>query len=258
MAFTVTQAKSLCTGGELSLVRASTREEIGKFSIGQIRQKVDRARKLRDKWRDKAEQQRRATQAVQRARDTSANARSTEKAKLFGEVLARFEAQLAALETKGVKGRSSPKRLPARARSATHRADRAEVRAELQAERLEFGGSKKTKSAKSTRPKAPATAAPAAAEETETAAIQTAPKRRSKPTTLPAAKSSRGKRGHAGTGMTAIESARELQGLHITKGKQLRASSAAKKSRLQVSGIMRVQKNASARNKRSQGKRDSR
>jgi hypothetical protein len=29
--------------------------------------------------------------------------------------------------------------------------------------------------------------------------------------------------------MTAIESARELQGLHVTKGKQLRASSAAKK-----------------------------
>ena len=111
MAFTVTQAKSLCTVGELSLVRASTGDEIGKFSIVQIQQKVDRARKLRDKWRDKAEKQRRATQAAQRARDTSANARSTEKATLFGEVLARFEAQLATLEAKGAQGRTRTKTL---------------------------------------------------------------------------------------------------------------------------------------------------
>jgi hypothetical protein len=258
MAFTVTQAKSLCTIGELSLARASTGDEIGKFSIVQIQQKVDRARKLRDKWRDQAEKQRRTTQATQRARDTSANARSTEKATLFGEVLARFEAQLATLEAKGAQGRPAPKRLPARARSATHRADRADIRGELKEERLALGGSKTTKAAKPTRPKAPAAAAPTPADETETAAIQTAAKRRSKPTTLPAARSGRGKRAHAGTGMTAIESARELQGLHVTKGKQLRAGSAAKKSRLQASGMMRVQKNASARNKRSQGKRDSR
>jgi hypothetical protein len=258
MAFTVTQAKSLCTVGELTLVRASTGNEIGKLSIVQIRQNVDRARKLRDKWRDQAEKQRRATQATQRARDTSANARSNEKATLFGEVLARFEAQLATLAAKGAQGRPAPKRLPARARSATHRADRADIRGELKEERLALGGSKTTKAAKPTRPKAPAAAASAPADETETAAIQTAAKRRSKPTTLPAAKSGPGKRAHAGTGMTAIESARELQGLHVTKGKQLRASSAAKKSRLQASGMMRVQKNASARNKRSQGKRDSR
>jgi hypothetical protein len=258
MAFTVTQAKSLCTDGELSLVKASTRDEIGKFSIAQIQQKVVRVRKLRDKWRDQAEKQRRATQAAQRARDTSANARSAEKAKLFGEVLARFEAQLATLESKGAKDRPTPKRLPAGARSATHRADRADIRAELEEERLALGGNRKAKAAKPTRLKAPAAATLAPADETESAAIQTAPKRRSQPSTLPAAKSDRGKRAHAGTGMTAIESARELQGLHVTKGKQLRASSAAKKSRLQASGMMRVQNNASARNKRSQGKRDSR
>lgn len=258
MAFTVTQAKLLCNDNELSLVRASTRNEIVKFSVVQIKQKVGRARKLRDKWRDQTEKQRRATQATQRARATSANARSTEKANLFGEVLARFEAQLAALETTGVKGRPAPKRLPARARSATHRADRADIRAELKEERLALGGSRKPKTAKPTKAKAPAAAPAAPVDERGIAAIQPAPKRRSKPTTIPTAKSSHGKRAHAGTGMTAIESARELQGLRITKGKQLRASSAAKKSRLQASGIVRVQKNASARNKRSQGKRDSR
>ena len=89
MAFTVAQAKSLCTAGELSLVKASTRNEIGKLSVVQVRQKVDRARNLRDKWRDQSRDQRRATQSKQRSRETGANARSGEKATLFGEVLAR-------------------------------------------------------------------------------------------------------------------------------------------------------------------------
>jgi hypothetical protein len=258
MAFTVVQAKSLCTNGELSLVRASTRNEIGKFSISRIRQKLDRARKLRDKWRGQAEKQRRDTQIAQRARQTDANARSAEKAELFGETLGRFEAQLATLEAKGAKGRSTPKRQPARTPSATNRAERSEIRAELKVDHLALGTSKKAKAGKLTKQKVLAAATPSLADGTKTVETQAAPKRRSTPATLPEAKSNRGKRAHAGTGMTAIESARELQGLHITKGKQLRASSAAKKSRLQASSIMRVQNNASARNKRSQGKRDAR
>ena len=255
MAFTAAQAKSLCTAGELTLVKASSRNEIGKFSVVQIRQKVDRTRKLRDKWRDQAEKQRRASQAAQRARQTGANARSAEKAELFGEVLARFEAQMASLEAKGEAARPAPKRLPTRARSAKHRADRADIRAELKEERLALAGGKKSKVAKVTKKKPTAAAALPLEVELEAAAPKTASKRAPKPT-IPAAKAGRGKSAHAGTGLTAMESARELQGLRVTKGKQLRASTAAKKSRLQASGLMRVQNNASARNRRSQGKRD--
>jgi hypothetical protein len=253
MAFTLTQAKPLCNSSELSLVKASTRTEIGKLSVVQVRQKVDRARKLRDKWRDQSRDQRRATQSAQRSRQTDANARSAEKAELFGEVLARFEAQLAKLESKGEQSRPAPKRLPKRARSAKHRSDRADVRAELKEERAAMGGRKKPKPPKPTKSKPPVAPPPQSdVEEAESAEAPTAPAR------PPKRKAGQGKLAASGVGMSALESARAVQGLRVTKGKQLRAKAAAKKSRLQASGLLRIQKNTSAMNKRRQGKRDAR
>jgi hypothetical protein len=260
MAFSLAQAKSLCTASELTLARASTRNEIGRYSVVQIRQKLERARKLSDKWRDQSRSQGRATKSAKRSRPTDPNARSDEKAQLFREVVVRFEDQLAKLEAKGRKSTPAPKRLPKRARSATHRADRADIRAELKEERAAMGGRKKSKPAKptkSTKSKPPA-APPITIEEafgmtggTDAAEQPTKP-------SIPAAKTGKGKRSHAGLGMSPIESAREFQHLRVTKGKQLRATTAAKKSRLQASGLMRIQKNASAANKRRQGKRDAR
>lgn len=255
MAFSLAQAKSLCTASELTLARASTRNEIGRYSVVQIRQKLERARKLQDKWRDQSRSQRRAAKASARSRPTDPTARSAEKAELFAEVVARFEAQLATLEAKGPKGKPAPKRLPKRARSATHRADRADIRAELKDERAAMGGRKKPKPAKPTKSKPPA--APPLTIEEAFGLGEDAAERPTKPS-IPAAKTGKGKRAHAGLGMTALESAREFQHLRVTKGKQLRATTAAKKSRLQASGLMRVQKNASASNKRRQAKRDAR
>src|SRR5262245_9383167 len=68
MAFSLAQARSLCNASELALARASTRNEIGRYSVVQIRQKLDRARKLLDKWRDQSRGQRRATKAAPRSR----------------------------------------------------------------------------------------------------------------------------------------------------------------------------------------------
>jgi hypothetical protein len=257
MAFSLSQAKSICTASELSLAKASTRNEIGRFSVVQIRQKVDRARKLLDKWRDQSHSQRRAAKSTPHSRQADASSRSAEKAELFGEVVARFEARLATLEAKGPKGNPAPKRLPKRARSATHRADRADIRAELKDERAAMGGRKKPKPAKPTKSKPPAAPAMTIDEAFETQDGSTATERPPKPS-IPAPKTGKGKRAHAGLGMTAIESAREFQGLRVTKGKQLRAETAAKQNRLQRSGIVRIQKNASALNKRRQAKRDAR
>lgn len=257
MVITVSKAKALCTASELTLVRASTVKEIGKLSVVQVRQKVDRARKLRDKWRDQAEKQRRTAQATHRARQVGASSRSVDKAELFAEVVARFEAQLANLESAGQKGRPAPSRLPKRARSATHRADRADVRAELKEDRLALGGGKKPRKAKmvgTTKPKPRNAPAP----EKAVAGVDSAAKTTLPEPAIPASKPRRRKRATMGTGMTAIQSARELQGLRITKGKQLRAGAAAKQSRIANSGLLRVQKNAAARNKRTQGKRDAR
>jgi hypothetical protein len=257
MAFSLAQAKSLCTASELTLARASTRNEIGRYSVLQIRQKLDRARKLSDKWRDQSRGQSRASKAIKRSRPTNPNARSAEKAELFSEVVARFEAQLAQLEGKGQQGRPVPKRLPKRARSATHRADRADIRAELKEERASMGGRKKPKPAKPTKSRPPAAPAITIEEAFGIAEGSEAAERPTKPS-IPAGKVGKGKRAHAGLGMTPIESAREFQHLRVTKGKQLRARAAAKQTRLRESGLMRIQKNASASNERRQAKRDAR
>ena len=87
MAISLAQAKSLCNAGELALVRHSTRNEIGKLSAAMLRQKIKRARDLRDKWTDQARGQRRASQAAQKTRAVDANARSAEKAELFSQAL---------------------------------------------------------------------------------------------------------------------------------------------------------------------------
>ena len=63
MAISMVRAKALCSNSELALVKSSTRQEIGRHSAARLRQKETRARKLRDKWRDQAAGQRRASQA---------------------------------------------------------------------------------------------------------------------------------------------------------------------------------------------------
>jgi hypothetical protein len=74
----------------------------------------------------------------------------------------------------------------------------------------------------------------------------------------PAAKPRQAKRASTGAGLGAIESARSIQGLRVTKEKQRGAKAAAKQDRLKTAGIVRTQMHASARTKRRQGKRDAR
>ncbi len=248
MPISVAQAKSLCNDSELSLVKASTRTEIGKLPVAQLRQKVARARKLRDKWRDQALTQRRATQTAQRARQTDANARSEEKATLFAEVLERFETQLTKLEAKGAPAGSAPKRLTKRAKSAEHRATRAVVRESLKEIKSDLRTKKKPTKTKAAPP------APVAAIEPPQ---ENQPINRTKGGGLKAPVVDRTKQTPT-TGLSALASAAAVQGLRVTKSKQRNATTAAKQNRLKASGIVRIQKNASARNKRTQGKRDSR
>jgi hypothetical protein len=95
MPISVTRAKSLCNASELALVKSSAQQEIANLSEPKLRLSVERARKLRDKWRHQANMQQRKTQKKLQARKTDANARSVEKAEIFDEVLNRFAAQLA-------------------------------------------------------------------------------------------------------------------------------------------------------------------
>ena len=92
MAISIVRAKALCSGAELALVKASSKQEIGAHTAARLKQKQARARKLRDKWRDQVASQRRTAKTKTGAAEGDKN--SAEKAELFDEVLARFTAQL--------------------------------------------------------------------------------------------------------------------------------------------------------------------
>jgi hypothetical protein len=248
MAVSLARAKALCNANELSLLRASSRNEIGKLTPAQLKQKITRARTLRDKWNDQARSQRRATQSAQRSRQTDANARSAEKSDLFAAALAQFESQLTKLEAKGKPAGAAPKKLAPRARSATHRADRAEIRDTLKEKKLALTQNKKPAKPKTTKPAPERVAVFPELHADESEDQQS--------TELRDAAVARKRKSHPH--LTALQAARALQGLRVSKGQQLRASTAAKQSRLKARGIVRIQKNASAANKRRQAKRDAR
>lgn len=241
MAISMARAKALCSASELALVKASSKQEIGTHTTARLKQKQARARKLRDKWRDQvASQQRKGKAGAAGAAD---NKNSAEKAALFDEVVARFTAQLEKAEAAGkTPGPMGRRRSTKTSRSRTHRASRAEVRGTL---------AEKKRTLKSRAGKATAETAPTevefeeVADSAEDAQLQPASKpRKAKPP--------------IGTHASALEAGRKVQGLHVTKQGQLAARTAAKQDRLKASGMIRIQKNRSAANKRKQGKRDSR
>jgi hypothetical protein len=254
MAISTSKAKSLCNANELALVTASARTQLNALSAPRLRQKVTLARKLRDKWRDQATSQKRTSQAKAGTRDAGDNKNSAEKAELFDEVLSRFSAQLAKAEAAGeTAGPMGRRRSTKTARSRTHRASRAEVRGEL-AEKKRVLKAKSKKKATMSEPVA-------AAKKKVVAPVAEMPAAAPIAATTPAAEpKQKSKRPQPliGTHATALEAGRKAQGLRVTKQSQLAARTAAKQDRLKASGILRIQKNRSAANKRSQGRRDSR
>jgi len=98
MPITVRQAAAYCSKSELELVRASTRGHIESLTPGRLSQKIDRARKLRDKFRSLADRQAREARGKQspRARSASQSNQNTRlKEQVFAESLERFEAAFA-------------------------------------------------------------------------------------------------------------------------------------------------------------------
>lgn len=103
MAHTLTQARGLLTIAELELFDQSRAEPIKALTAARLRGKVDRARKLRDKYRDLYRRQSVATRAAPAARRSAVgadNERTQRKAVVFEEVLGRFEARLELLEAR--------------------------------------------------------------------------------------------------------------------------------------------------------------
>jgi len=96
MAFNRNHARPLCTDAEYKLFTASLADELGALTLVQLRSKIQRARKLRDKYRDLLKRQRLANRArtgTKKGARPETNVRTADKAKLFDEALARFQAR---------------------------------------------------------------------------------------------------------------------------------------------------------------------
>lgn len=98
MAYTRTRAAKLLTAAELELFNGSLARDAGKLTERQLKAKVKRSRDLRDKYRDLLRRQTRKSRGARggkAAARVSPNERTAHKAKIFEEVLQRFEKHLA-------------------------------------------------------------------------------------------------------------------------------------------------------------------
>lgn len=101
MAISRERAKQLCNQREFELVEASWGRGLQELTPARLRQKVQRARTLRDKFRDLARQQAGEARGKRDARSTrpaQGNRNTKLKARIFDEALERFQERLAAME----------------------------------------------------------------------------------------------------------------------------------------------------------------
>jgi hypothetical protein len=113
MAIPASKIRSLCTGSEVALVRASRKPELEQLSHAAVKRLALRARKLFDKWQDLSRSQSRA-----RARQVGAGSvdeNTVLKAQIFRDALTSFETKLAKCEASlasGAKNPRGPRRRP--------------------------------------------------------------------------------------------------------------------------------------------------
>lgn len=122
----VRQLMPLFTTREWSVIQASFDKRQADVSAELVRQRIVLARKLRDKYRDESQRQRRESRGKATPRGTTAaqsNDNTVTKKKVFAAVLKAFEEQLAALpaDKPKAKAKTKAKRKPV-TRAATKRA----------------------------------------------------------------------------------------------------------------------------------------
>jgi len=101
MAYNRNHARALCSESEFKLFTASLADEITAHTPAQLRSKIERTRKLRDKYRDLFKRQRlsnRERTGSKKGDRPDSNARTEDKVKLFSEALGRFEARAVKLD----------------------------------------------------------------------------------------------------------------------------------------------------------------
>lgn len=100
MPIPIATVRQLCTAPETTLVSQSRQPALRGLSPAKLDQLIQRARRLRDTYRDKARQQRREQRgksAPKGARPAQGNERTVKKEAIFAEALERFQERRAAL-----------------------------------------------------------------------------------------------------------------------------------------------------------------
>jgi hypothetical protein len=124
MPISMAQARRLCSQRELELVDASSPRNIRELSPARLKQKVTRARALRDKYRDLAKRQRleaRGKKRPQSRRPAQGNENTVRKAELFDEVLERFQSRVETVGDDGAGKQRTAKKRAAEQSTATKR-----------------------------------------------------------------------------------------------------------------------------------------
>ena len=96
----IATVRQLCTSTEVNLVSQSRLPALRGLSAAKLDQLIQRARRLRDTYRDKARQQRREERgksAPKGARPAQGNERTVKKEEIFAEALERFQQRRATL-----------------------------------------------------------------------------------------------------------------------------------------------------------------
>lgn len=265
------EAQKLCTAQEFALVRAAQPREIGKWTPAQLRQKVERARGLRDKWKDQTKSKKREAQQAKGRREVDAATRSRAKAALFADVLGVFQAR--ATEVRELES-AEPKRKTTKKKAAKNAAS-----APVQKKTSKKKAAAKKAAAKTTTSKKSAGALVSAAGKKKSAkqSVRTAQSSGDEQVethrlVLHPGLTHRGGDLRPGGGADAapfVERPLHLEGAGLDNeplGRaiepaplaQLQAETAAKQRRINASGLRsRVRGQVSARGRRAQAKRDS-
>lgn len=101
MPYTRTEAKKLLTAVELELFDTGRAPALRKLTKPELRKKLERSRKLRDKYHDLFRRQRLAIRAESGSKSGTtgnANQRTRQKEELFAELVGQFEARIVQIE----------------------------------------------------------------------------------------------------------------------------------------------------------------
>jgi hypothetical protein len=152
LAYNRTRAAKLLTTAELEHFNASLARETGELSERQLKAKVQRSRTLRDKYRDLLKRQTRKNRDARSGKAAgrlSANERTAHKAKIFDEVLERFEKHLARRLARDKRGAT---KIPIRSSASLLEKKRAAQARQEAARRVEVSAKAPSSGPRSSRP----------------------------------------------------------------------------------------------------------